>query len=113
MLQQISTDSLPDSFVVFDLETTGLDASQHEIIEIGCVLTTPSFEVIEKFEFKIKPERIENADPIAMKINHYNYHHSIMMIVVVSLDNFNNLYCCIFNVYVYLLLYVIQVCIIY
>jgi DNA polymerase III epsilon subunit-like protein len=29
MLQKISTDSLPDTFVVFDLETTGLDASQH------------------------------------------------------------------------------------
>ena len=37
MLQQISIDSLPDSFVVFDLETTGIDASQHEIIEIAAI----------------------------------------------------------------------------
>jgi len=55
-----------------DIETTGLDVIKHEIIEIGCVITTPKLEVIEKFELKIKPEHIENADPVALKINHYN-----------------------------------------
>ncbi len=54
-----------------DIETTGLDLTKHEIIEVGCVLTTPELEVIEEFEFKIKPERIEDADPVALKINHY------------------------------------------
>ena len=55
-----------------DIETTGLDLIKNEIIEIGIVLTTPELEVIEKFELKIKPEHIENANPTALKINHYN-----------------------------------------
>ncbi len=55
-----------------DIETTGLDVFDHEIIEIGCVLTTPKLKVIEEFELKIKPEHIETADSISMKINHYD-----------------------------------------
>ncbi|MEK7088866.1 MAG: 3'-5' exonuclease [Patescibacteria group bacterium] len=55
-----------------DIETTGLDVIRHEIIEIGCVITTPKLEIIEKFELKIKPEHIEDADPIALKITHYD-----------------------------------------
>ena len=55
-----------------DLETTGLDFTKHEIIEIGCVITTPRLKVIEKFEIKIKPKRIKNADPVSLKITHYN-----------------------------------------
>ncbi len=55
-----------------DMEMTGLNVIKHEIIEIGCVVTDLSFKVIEEFELKIKPERIELADPVALKINHYN-----------------------------------------
>lgn len=55
-----------------DIETTGLNVMEHEVIEIGCVITTPKLKVIEKFELKIKPENIENADPIALKIVHYD-----------------------------------------
>lgn len=55
-----------------DIETTGLDVRVHEIIQIGCVVTTPELEVIEEFELKIKPKRIEDADPISLKINRYN-----------------------------------------
>ncbi|OGI68786.1 hypothetical protein A3A05_02970 [Candidatus Nomurabacteria bacterium RIFCSPLOWO2_01_FULL_41_12] len=55
-----------------DLETTGLDVMDHEIIEIGCVLATPKLEVIEEFALKIKPEKISNADPVSLKISHYN-----------------------------------------
>ncbi|MDO8659582.1 MAG: 3'-5' exonuclease, partial [Candidatus Parcubacteria bacterium] len=28
--------------------------------------------IVEEFSLKIKPEHIENADPVALKINHYN-----------------------------------------
>ena len=55
-----------------DIETTGLDLVKNEIIEIGCVITTPKLEVIEKFELKIKPEHIEDANPVSLKINHYS-----------------------------------------
>jgi DNA polymerase III epsilon subunit family exonuclease len=55
-----------------DIETTGLDVILHEIIEIGCVISTPDLEVVEKFELKIKPEHIENADKISLKVNHYD-----------------------------------------
>lgn len=54
-----------------DIETTGLDFTKHEIIEIGYIVTTPDFQVLEEFDLKIKPERIDDADPISLKINHY------------------------------------------
>ncbi len=60
------------SLAFIDIECTGLDATKHEIIEIGCVITTPKLKVIEKFELKIKPRNIKNADPVALKISHYN-----------------------------------------
>ncbi|MFA5791519.1 MAG: 3'-5' exonuclease [Candidatus Paceibacterota bacterium] len=60
------------NFAFIDIETTGLNFIKNEIIEIGCVLTTPTLEVIEEFELKIKPERIDNADPVALKVNHYD-----------------------------------------
>lgn len=55
-----------------DIETTGLDVIVNEIIEIGVVITDSDLKIIEEFEIKIKPERIENANPTALKINHYN-----------------------------------------
>jgi DNA polymerase III epsilon subunit-like protein len=60
------------NFAFIDIETTGLDVAKHEIIEIGCVLTTPSLQLLEELELKIKPESIENADQVALKINHYD-----------------------------------------
>lgn len=54
------------------METTGLNLLKHEIIEIGCVLTTPDLQVMEEFELKIKPEQIETADPVSLKISHYD-----------------------------------------
>ncbi|MFZ2150231.1 MAG: 3'-5' exonuclease [Minisyncoccia bacterium] len=59
------------NFAFIDIEATGLNMLQHEIIEIGCVLTTPLLEVVEEFELKIKPEHIETADKAALKVNHY------------------------------------------
>jgi len=63
-----------------DIETTGLDAHKHEIIEIGCIIVRqvqsmsgiPGVEIIEEIDLKIKPERIEDADPEAMKFNYYS-----------------------------------------
>ena len=55
-----------------DIETTGLSVLKHEIIQIGCVLVTSELEIIEEFELKIKPERIQDADKTSLKINHYD-----------------------------------------
>lgn len=55
-----------------DIETTGLNLNKHEIVDIGCIITTSSFKVIEEFELKIKPKVVENADPVSLKISHYN-----------------------------------------
>ncbi len=60
------------NFIFIDIETTGLVLTKNEIIDIGCVVTNPELEVIEEFSLKIKPENIENADPVALKINHYS-----------------------------------------
>lgn len=60
------------NFAFVDIETTGLNFSVNEIIEIGCVVANPDLEIIEEFELKIKPERISEADPVALKVNHYN-----------------------------------------
>lgn len=70
-----------------DIETTGLDVTRHEIIEIGCVLVQqdwsteiPTFVVKDSFEFKIQPQHIEYADKTALKINGYaksDWKHSV------------------------------------
>lgn len=60
------------NFAFIDIETTGLSLIKHEIIEIGCVVTNSKLEVMEEFELKIKPENIQNADPVALKVNHYD-----------------------------------------
>ncbi|MFA6520706.1 MAG: 3'-5' exonuclease [Candidatus Paceibacterota bacterium] len=60
------------NFAFIDIETTGLNLRLNEIIEIGIVLTNQDLELIEEFEVKIKPEHIESADPVALKVCHYN-----------------------------------------
>ena len=45
----------PSSFVVFDIETTGLNTKQNEIIEIGALKVKDSV-VIDKFNSLIKPK---------------------------------------------------------
>ena len=60
------------NFAFIDIETTGINVLEHELIEVGCVLTNDKLKVIEEFEFKIKPEHIDTADKTALKVNHYN-----------------------------------------
>jgi DNA polymerase-3 subunit epsilon len=63
-----------------DLETTGLDAEKHEIIEIGCIIVRQipcegrgcDLEIIEEIDLKVKPEHLETSDPESLKINSYN-----------------------------------------
>jgi len=59
-----------------DTETTGFDIEKHEIIEIGGVIVEQEegkpIRIVDEFEIKIQPERIEDADPEALSINGYN-----------------------------------------
>lgn len=48
---------LPEQFVVFDLETTGLDPLKHEIIEIGAVKVNRDSNNHMTFQALIKPSR--------------------------------------------------------
>ncbi len=66
---------LPLAFI--DLETTGVDPSRHEIIEIGVVRAQQTgdpkepLREVDRFEIKIIPEHLERADPKALQVNHY------------------------------------------
>lgn len=60
------------NFAFIDLEMTGLNFVENEIIEIGCIITDFNLKIIEEFEFKIKPEHLENSDKTSLKISHYN-----------------------------------------
>lgn len=56
-----------------DVETSGLDAVKHEILEIGLVLVDQKTgEVVDTLNIKVRPEHIETADETALKINGYN-----------------------------------------
>lgn len=62
-----------------DLETTGLDPSKHEIIELGCLVVRPiddsprpKWEVVDELELKVKPTRLDQAEPEALRVNGYN-----------------------------------------
>ena len=49
-------DLLPEQFVVFDLETTGLDAKKHEIIELAAMRVSREYSVPVTFQTLVKPQ---------------------------------------------------------
>ena len=56
-----------------DLETSGDIFGVHEILEIGLVVFDPNtFEILDTYNQKVKPVRIENAIPLALEYNGYN-----------------------------------------
>lgn len=48
---------LPERFVVFDLETTGLNPETHEIIEIGAIRVNRDSKNHDSFQALIRPQR--------------------------------------------------------
>jgi DNA polymerase III epsilon subunit family exonuclease len=48
---------VPERFVVFDLETTGLDASVHEIIEIGAIRVNRDSSTHDTLQALIRPRK--------------------------------------------------------
>lgn len=72
---------MKESILAFlDTETTGLNPEKHEVIQVGVVLARqtprqgrgPSLEIIEEIDLKIKPQRIEDAEEEALRINGYD-----------------------------------------
>lgn len=61
--QEISVNILPDTFIVFDLETTGLKAERHEIIEVAAIRFKKGTNTHETFQSLVKPKR-----PVPKKI---------------------------------------------
>lgn len=56
-LQAIPQDHMPDTFVVFDLETTGLKADTHEIIEVGAIRFKKGRTTHDTFQSFVKPSK--------------------------------------------------------
>lgn len=49
---------------ITDIETTGFDADQHEIIEIGLVVVDQkTLKEIDSLNIKVRPEHLDKADP--------------------------------------------------
>lgn len=56
----------------FDLESTRLDL-KGEIIEIGAIRVEPQeFKVLKELELKVKPVRLEEADPEGLAVSGYH-----------------------------------------
>ena len=61
----------PNIVHFLDIETTHLDPTKGEIIEI-CIITTKNGKFDDEFYTKIRPENIERADPKSLLINGYD-----------------------------------------
>ena len=57
--------------VFIDIETTGLNENENEIVEFSAIITNDdASEVLDKINLTIKPELIDNIDPKALKVCH-------------------------------------------
>ncbi len=55
--QQVPTEHMPETFVVLDLETTGLDPARDEIIEIAAIRYRKGTTTHDTFQALVKPRK--------------------------------------------------------
>ncbi|NOJ86848.1 3'-5' exonuclease, partial [Myxococcus xanthus] len=56
-----------------DLETTGLDASQHEVLEVAVLrVDARSLQVLAEYEARVQPTRLADAQPEALAVCGYS-----------------------------------------
>jgi len=73
MKQEHTTHIFARPIAITDVETTGLDPTIQEIVEIGLVvIDQQTLEILDTLDIKVKPEHIETADEFALKLNGYN-----------------------------------------
>lgn len=62
-----------DLYIAFtDVETTGLNVDEHEIISLAVVIRTPAGAEVLRTHWKFEPRWIERATPKALEINGYH-----------------------------------------
>jgi DNA polymerase III subunit epsilon len=55
-----------------DTETTGLDPTKHELLEVAAIRCSPDGKtIIKTYEAKLKPLHLETAEPKALQVNNY------------------------------------------
>lgn len=86
--EETSTNFRKRHLVFIDLETTGLDVTKHEIVEIGCMIVNgDNFQIVEEYSAKVRPEHIETASKEALEINGYTkekWHDSVKLRTVIE-----------------------------
>lgn len=57
---------------ITDVETTGRNCYKHEIVEIGLIVADQmTLQVLDIMDVKVKPTRLDRAEPIALEVNGY------------------------------------------
>jgi DNA polymerase-3 subunit epsilon len=67
------SDASGPCIVFVDLETTGLDPTRHEILEIAVLCVEPrTLQMLGGVNVRVRPEHLETADPRALQICGYD-----------------------------------------
>lgn len=57
------------TYAVIDTETSGLNANEHAILQLGCIFTTDDFEILEEYVTLVNPAETCIIDQRALDIN--------------------------------------------